>query len=103
MSDTRLTTSEAERDIGVIVHHSLRSSTQCSEASWKANVVLGQITRSFHFRDKFTFVKLYKQYVRPHLEFSVPAWSPLTQGDKETLEKIQRRVVRMISSLEGKT
>ena len=103
MSGTRLTTTEAERDIGVMVHHSLRPSTQCSEASRKANVVLGQISRSFHFRDRFTFVKLYKQYVRPHLEFSVPAWSPWTQGDKETLEKIQRRAVRMISGLQGKT
>ena len=46
-----------------------------------------------------TFVKLYKQYVRPHLEFSVTAWSPWTEGDKECLERVQRRAVKMISGL----
>jgi len=101
MSGIKLATTEAERDIGVKVHKSLRPSLQCKEAAGRANVVLGQISRAFHFRDKNTFVKLYKQYVRPHLEFSVPAWSPWTQGDKETLEKIQRRAVRMVSGLKG--
>ena len=76
MSGTKLNTTEVERDIGVVVHRSLRPSTQCAEASRRANVVLGQITRAFHYRYKSTFVKLYKQFVRPHLEFSVPAWSP---------------------------
>ena len=103
MSGIKLNTTEVERDIGVMVHRSLRPSTQCAEASRRANVVLGQISRAFHFRDKSTFVKLYKQYVRPHLEFSVPAWSPWTQGDKETLEKIQRRAVKMVSGLRGRT
>ena len=103
MSGTRLETTESERDIGVKIHQSLRPSTQCREAASRANVVLGQITRAFHFRDRSTFVKLYKQYVRPHLEFSVPAWSPWTQGDSETLERIQKRAVRMISGLQGKS
>jgi hypothetical protein len=57
----------------------------------------------FHFRDRHVFVRLYAQYVRPHLEFTVPAWSPLQEGDKEVLEKVQKRAVRMISGLEGKT
>jgi hypothetical protein len=56
-----------ERDIGVIVQDSLKP------AAATARAVLGQITRAFHYRDKFTFVKLYKTYVRPHLEFSTPA------------------------------
>jgi hypothetical protein len=36
------------------------------------------------------FVNLYKQYVRPHLEFAIQAWSPWTQQDKEELERVQR-------------
>jgi hypothetical protein len=44
---------------------------------------------------------LYKQYVRPHLEFAIQAWSPWTQQDKETLEKVQRKVVGMVSGLKG--
>ena len=57
------------------------------------------MTRAFRYRDRKTFVKLYKQYVRPHLEFAVTAWSPWTEADKDGLEKVQRRAVRMISGL----
>jgi hypothetical protein len=103
MAGSNLTTTEAERDIGVKVQASLRPSLQCREAAQRANAVLGQITRAFHYRDRRTFIQLYKQYVRPHLEFAVPAWSPWTQGDIETLENIQRRTVRMVSGLRGAT
>jgi hypothetical protein len=42
------------------------------------------------YRDRHVFVRLYVQYVRPHLEFSVPAWSPWQKADKECLEKVQK-------------
>jgi hypothetical protein len=41
-------------------------------------------------------------YVCPHLEFVVPARSPWLQGDKDTLERVQERAVRMVSRLKGK-
>jgi ribonuclease P/MRP protein subunit RPP40 len=53
--------------------------------------------------DKKTFVQLYKVYVRPHLEYSVQAWSPYWKADKEKLEKVQRRAVNMVAGLKGKT
>jgi hypothetical protein len=43
----------------------------------------------------------YKQYVRPHLEFSSPAWSPWLQGDKEALEKVQEKAIKMVAGLKG--
>ncbi len=43
------------------------------------------------------------QYVRPHLEFALPAWSPWSEADKTVLEKIQRRAASMVSGLKGKT
>ncbi len=46
-------------------------------------------------------MRLYKQYVRPHLEFSTQAWSPWTEGDKACLEKVQQRAVRMVSGLKS--
>jgi hypothetical protein len=103
MNGTVLESTDEERDIGVKVHKSLRPSKQCTESARRANAVLGQISRAFHYRNKYTFIDLYKQYVRPHLEFAVPAWSPWTQGDREVLEKVQRRAVRMVSGLRGTT
>jgi hypothetical protein len=65
--------------------------------------MLGQLTRAFHFRDRHTFIRLYKQYILPHLEFAVKVWSPWLEKDKEMLEKVKRRAVKMVSGLKGDT
>jgi hypothetical protein len=63
--------------------------------------LIPQITRCFHYRDKKVFLRLYTQYVRPHLEFATPAWSPWLTADKQKLEKVQEKAVKMISGLKG--
>ena len=49
---TILTDVSEEKDIGVMIHNSLKPSVQCARAVKKANQVLGQMSRSFHYRDK---------------------------------------------------
>ena len=78
-------------------------SLQCARAAARANAVLGQISRAVSYRDAKTFLKLYTVYVRPHLEYAVASWSPWEVGDKETLEKVQRRALTMVSNLRGRT
>ena len=46
-------------------------------------------------------IKLYKQYVRPHLEYCAQAWSPWLEQDKKALEKVQERAVKMVSGLQS--
>ncbi len=90
-----------ERDIGVIMAKCMKPSTQCANAARTAQTVLSQVTRAFHYRDRNIFVRLYMQYVRPHLEFASQAWSPWSESDKAVLEKIQRRAITMVSGLKG--
>ena len=59
------------------------------------------MSRAVTYRDKYTFTRLYKVYVRPHLQYCSSAWSPYTEADKELLEKVQFRAVRMITNLSG--
>ena len=59
MGGDKLEVSESERDIGVIVSNSLKPSAQCAKAARTANTVLGQLARSFHYRDRWTFTRLY--------------------------------------------
>jgi hypothetical protein len=101
MGGVELGVTEEERDIGVSVQKNLRPSAQCAKAARTASTVLSQLSRSFHFRDRHVFVRLYKQYVRPHLEFATAAWSPWTAADKECLEKVQKRAVKMVSGLKS--
>ena len=98
---TQQETSE-EVDIGVTMAKNLISGLQCKKAACTAQTVLAQFTRPFHFRNRHIFVKLYRTYVRPHLEFLVPAWAPSTRENIECLEKVQRRAVGMVSGLVGR-
>ena len=98
-----LQVTEEERDIGILVSSNLKPTAQCAKAALTANRVLGQITRAFHYRDRHVFIRLYKQYVLPHLEFSVTAWAPWTEADKVVLEKVQQRAVAMVSGLAGRS
>ena len=95
--------SQVEKDLGVLVHNSLKPSQQCAAAAKKANMMLGRMARSLSYRDKDTWIKLYRIYVRPHLEYCVQAWSPWTVADIELLENVQKRAVRMTSGLKGVT
>ena len=101
MNGEPLTCVDEEVDIGVKVTKSLKPSAQCLKAAKTAQQVLAQLTRAFHYRDRNVFMRLYTQYVRPHLEFSAPAWSPWTEHDIECLEKVQKRAVNMVSGLKG--
>ena len=92
---------EEEKDIGVIVHKSLKPSRQCQAAYRTAMGVLYQISSAFHYRDRYTFLNLYKTYVRPHVEFASPAWCPWNANDIELLEKVQMKAIGMISGLKG--
>jgi hypothetical protein len=81
---------EEEKDIGVIpvVQKNLKPGKQCEKSANMAAAVLRQIERNFHYRDRNVFVKLYTQYVLPHLEFSTPAWSPWLRTDIDKLENV---------------
>ena len=69
MFGKKLGVTEEEKDLGVMVHKSLKPSVQVAKAAKKANQVLGQLARAFTYRDKVYFIKLYKVYVRCHLEY----------------------------------
>ena len=100
MNGVELEESREEKDLGIIVTDKPSVSAQCAKAAKTANTVLGQISQAFHFSDKDIFNGLYKQYVRPHLEYTVQAWSPWQEKDKEILESVQKRAARSVSECE---
>ena len=103
MDNDTLDSTSIEKDIGVHITSDLKPTKHCEIAANKARAVLGQISKSFHFRDRKVFVRLYKTYVRPHLEFSVSVWNPYSVQDIRTIENIQIRAVNMVSGLTGKS
>jgi hypothetical protein len=74
---------------------------QCAAAAAKANRILGQLSRAVQWRDKITFPKLFMTHVRPVLEYAGTVWCPYLVGDREVLEKVQKRMVSMIPGMRG--
>jgi ribonuclease P/MRP protein subunit RPP40 len=103
MNGQKLEKTTEEVDVGVTISRTCKPSSQCAKAAKTAQAVLGQLARAFHYRDRHIFIRLYIQYVRPHLEYAAVAWSPWLEADKECLEKVQRRAVAMVTGLTGRT
>ncbi len=99
MNNTNLKTSTQERDLGVIICDDLKSSVNCVESVKKANRILGCIKRSITNKRKDIITKLYKQLVRPLLEYVVQSWNPYLQKDINLIEKVQRRATKIIPQL----
>ena len=100
MNGNAVTEVTEEKDLGVTIQSSLKWNKNCAESVSKANKVLGLIRRTFRYLDKNMFLSLYKSLVRPHLEYSIQAWSPHLRKDIDLMEKVQRRATKMILSLE---
>ena len=88
-----------EKDLGVIVDETLKSSKHCQMVVNKANRMLGMIRRNTSCKTKEVILPLYRALVRPHLEYCVQFWSPSLLKDVSLLERVQRRATRMIPEL----
>ena len=102
MAGQPLTVSDLEKDVGFTLHASLRPHKMTEVAARTGKSVLRQLMQTFKFRDKKVFIQLYKQYVRPHLEFATPVWSPWTQGDIDLLESVQEKAVKQVVGLKSR-
>ena len=80
----------------------LKCSQQCIFAYKKAIRVMGMIRRTISYKEPKIMLSLYKTLVRPHVEYCSCAWNPHYMKDKELLERIQRRLTKMINDMNGK-
>jgi len=96
-----LTRTFEERDLGIILTPDFKFSAQAARAASKSISVLGMLSHTFLSRDVEIWTQLYRTYIRPHLEFAISAWNPFLKRDIAVLEKVQRRVTRLPTSLKG--
>jgi len=101
INGTEIKSSPKEKDLGVWYSENGKVSLMCQTAANKGNWVLGIIKRNFIARDKYLLTKLYRTYVRPHLEYAIQAYSPSYMKDVNILESVQKRFIRLVRGLEA--
>lgn len=85
----------------IYVDSSVRPSRQCARTARKRNQILGMIKRNFTFLDEDIVVRLYKQLIRPRLEYVVQAWNSHQPHFSKYFENNQKRGTRSISYMRG--
>ena len=62
----------------------------------KTRKLIGLLYRRFYqSSNSATLLKLYLSFIRPDLEYSSPVWSPHLKGELETIEKVQKYVLKV--------
>ena len=93
-NNVKLKSVKEEKDLGVTFDCKLSFDPHIQGIIGKANQTLGLVKRSFTYLDKDVFLKLYKAFIRPHLEYANAVWNPFLKRQSIQIEKIQRRATK---------
>ena len=99
LGDVLLKNTVEERDLGVYVDNEMKFHLHTAKVLKRCKSVLAIIKRTFTHVNKRIITKLYKALIRPVLEYGNSVWGPFYKGDQMMLEKLQRRVTKMVPEL----
>ncbi|PKU41791.1 hypothetical protein llap_7892 [Limosa lapponica baueri] len=94
-----LESSSAEKDVGVLVDK-LTISQQCTLVAKKSSGLLVYVQKRVANRSKEVILPLYSALERLHLEYCVQFCAPQSKNDRELLERVQRRAMKIIKGQE---
>ena len=97
----RISSSNGEKDLGVIFSSDLKWQNQVNLSVNKANKILGILRNGFSRLSKNAFKLLYQSLVRPQLEYAICVWSPVQKRDINMLEKVQERATKLVDDFHG--
>ena len=83
-------------DFSVTIQSSLKSSLHCSLVAKKANIRAKLIFKSFLSRNSINYIRAFKCYVRPVLEYACIVWNSNLLQDNNLIENVQRRFTRNV-------
>ena len=103
MKEKPLQKSTGEKDLGVFIDRKLNFKKHIQDVRSKAGRTLGIVKRNFKNLKPKHMTTIYKTMVRSKLEYANCIWYPKFEGDKDCLERVQRRATKLITHLKDKT
>jgi len=79
-----------------MISKNLNIENQVMNAVNKVSTALSILRKTFKFWTPSAFRILYTTFVRPHLEYAALAWLPYRKKDILTLERVQRRAMKLV-------
>jgi hypothetical protein len=89
-----ITVVENQNDLGVLVNNKLNWGNQSAKAARRASGVFHSIKRAFFKPSPELCSRLFKMYIRPHLEYAISVWRPYHVKDIHMLNRVQHAVTR---------
>lgn len=96
LNDSIILSTESQIDLGITMKHNLKWDNHIINITRKANSMIYLVRKAFHHISPELFIKIYKSFIRPILEFGFQIWSPYFQKDIDLLEKTQRRATKIL-------
>jgi hypothetical protein len=84
--------------LGVTIQSNFKWQSHINNICNKANKTLGFLKRNLNINSICIKEQAYKSLVRPTLEYACSVWDPYVIGDISSIEKVQRRAARYVTS-----
>ena len=93
--DSQLVQVESVKHLGVLLTSDLSWNEHITRICNKTRKLIGLLYRRFHNCSPELLLRLYKAFIRPHLEYAPQVWDPHLVKDIELLEKTQKFALRV--------
>ena len=101
MNGNNIVNKQLFSDLGLMIQSPLSFKPHVDKVVSKAFQKLGVINKVFRNKKSHIIVTLFKSFVRPLLEYSSVIWCPHTKTSIDNIERVQRRMCRMIPSVKS--
>ena len=94
-ADTPLQQVNSVKYLGVLLTSDLSWNEHITSICSKTRKLIGLLYRRFHHCSPELLIRLYKAFIRPHLEYAPQVWDPHLVKDIDLLEKTQKFALRV--------
>ena len=89
-------TNEFVKDLGIIITNNFKWTKYLSKIASKANMLAYTIIRAFKSNNPHFYIRLFKTYALPILEYNTTIWNPTLISDTNIIENVQRKFTKRV-------